>query len=110
MDWRTRLTERQIEKARLKGELENLEGEGKPLAHRPGDAFVDPGVAAGFRIMAEAGALPEEIRLQKQIDALRARTAEIVGPDLRKAAMAELADLEMRRAIAAEARKKFLGP
>lgn len=110
MDWRTRLAEQQIAKARLKGDLEGLEGEGKPLPERPGDAFLDPGIAAGFRIMAEAGALPEEIRLKKEIDALKERMSTILESEPRKAAMAELAKLEMRRAIAIEARKKFLGP
>ncbi len=109
MDWRSRLTERQIEKARLKGELSNLSGEGEPLPDRTGDAFTDPGMAAGFRIMAEAGALPEEIVLGRKIDALKREMRDILDPDKRKAAMAELARLEMKRAIAREARKKFIG-
>ena len=69
MTWLSRLIERQIQKARLKGDLENLEGEGAPLPERPGDAFVEPGLAAGFRVMAEAGVVPEEITLKKQIAA-----------------------------------------
>ena len=37
------------------------------LPDRPGDAFVSAGDAVGFRIMAEAGVLPEEITLKKQV-------------------------------------------
>ena len=48
MSWLSRLAERQIQKARLKGELQGLEGEGKPLPERPGDAFVSAGDAAGW--------------------------------------------------------------
>ena len=61
MSWLSRLAERQILKTQLKGGLQGLAGEGKPLPDRPGDAFVSAGDAAAFRIMAEAGALPEEI-------------------------------------------------
>lgn len=108
MSWLSRLAERQIQKARLKGDLQGLEGEGKPLPDRPGDAFVSPGDAVGFRIMAEAGVLPEEIALKKQVAAQRAHLATLTDEAERKAAMAELARLEMRQAIAEEARRRFL--
>lgn len=102
------LIERQIQKARLEGKLSGLEGEGKPLPERPGDAFVGAAEAAGFRIMAEAGVVPEEISLKKQAEVQRVHLATLSDPDARKAAMAELARLEMRRAIAEEARRKFM--
>jgi hypothetical protein len=108
MSWLTRLIERQIAKARAKGELEGLEGEGRPLPERPGDTFVSAGDAAGYRIMAEAGVLPEEITLRKQVEAQREKLAGLTDPAERKAAMAELARLEMRRSIAEEARKRFM--
>lgn len=108
MNWLSRLAEQQITKARLKGQLQGLEGEGKPLPDRPEQAFVDPGDAVGFRIMAEAGVLPEEIVLKKQVLAQRAVLASLTDPAARKAAMAELARQEMRQAIAEEARRKFL--
>lgn len=108
--WLDRLAERQMLKARATGRLSNLEGEGKPLPDRPGDAFIDPGDALGFRIMAEAGVLPEEIALKKQIAEARARYRALTGEAERTAAMAEIARLELRRAIAEEARKAFLKP
>ncbi len=108
MSWLSRLAERQIQKARLKGQLQGLEGEGKPLPDRPGDAFVSPGDAIGFRIMAEAGVLPEEITLKKQVAAQRAELAALTDDGARKTAMARLAQLEMRLAIAEESRRKFL--
>lgn len=108
MTWLSRLAERQIQKARLKGQLQGLQGEGKPLPDRPGDAFISPGDAVGFRIMAEAGVLPEEITLKKLVIVQRAHLATLTDPAARKAAMAKLADLEMRQAIAEESRRKFL--
>jgi hypothetical protein len=108
MSWLSRLAERQIQKARLKGQLDHLQGEGNPLPDRPGDAFISPGDAVGFRIMAQAGVLPEEITLKKQVAAQRAHLATLTDEADRKAAMAELARLEMLQAIAEEARRKFL--
>lgn len=108
MSWLSRLAERQIQKARLKGYLQGLKGEGEPLPDRPGDAFVSAGDAVGFRIMAEAGVLPEEIVLKKQAAAQRALLATLTDEAERKAAMAELARIEMRQAIAEESRRKFM--
>ena len=108
MSWLSRLAERRIQTARLKGQLQSLEGEGHPLPDRPGDAFISPGDAVGFRIMAQAGVLPEEIILKRQVEAQRARLAALTDAADRKEAMAELAWLEMRQAIAEEARRKFL--
>ncbi len=108
MSWLSRLAERQIQKARLKGQLQGLEGEGKPLPDRPGDAFVSAGDAVGFRIMAQAGVLPEEITLKKQAAAQRAHLATLTDAAARKEAMARLAQIEMRQAIAEDSRRKFL--
>jgi len=108
MSWLSRLAERKIQKARLKGQLQGLPGEGKPLPDRPGDAFVPAGDAIGFRIMAEAGVLPEEIVLKKQAAAQRALLATLTDETARKDAMAELARIEMKQAIAEESRRKFL--
>lgn len=89
------------------GELSGLAGEGQPLPDRRGEDLVDPGMAAGMRIMAEAGALPEEFTLKKQLDAARTAYPTITDTAARKAAMAELADLEMRYNMARDARKAF---
>ena len=108
MSWLNTLAERQIAKARAKGQLDHLQGQGKPLPDRPGDAFISPGDAVGFRIMAEAGVLPPEITLKKQAAAQRAHLATLTDPAARKTAMTELARLEMRQAIAEESRRKFM--
>ena len=108
MSWLSRMAERQITKARLQGQLQGLAGEGKPLPDRTGDAFVSPGDAIGFRIMAEAGVLPEEITLKKQALALRATLATLTDATDIKVVMAKLADVEMRQAMAEDARRAFL--
>lgn len=104
-----RLAEDRIRAAEAKGELRGLAGEGKPLPHRPEDALIDTGTAVGHRIMAEAGALPEEIVLRKRLAAARKAWQAARGTDGEKPAMAEIAEISQRLAIAVEARKKFLG-
>lgn len=113
-DWRMSralrsLVERQIQKARLSGGLSGLAGEGKPLPDRTGQELVDPALGAAMRIMAEAGVVPEEFGLKKALAEARAHYATLTEPAAKKAAMAKIADLEMRLNIAQDARRKFLG-
>ncbi|MFD3190251.1 DnaJ family domain-containing protein [Sedimentitalea sp. HM32M-2] len=101
------LIERQILKARAEGRLTGLQGEGQPLPDRPEAALVDPGVAVGMRIMAEAGVRPEEFRLKEELQAARAALAAMESTADRKAAMRRIADLEMRYNRTRDARRAF---
>jgi hypothetical protein len=103
-----RLAERQILKARAEGKLDGLAGQGAPLPDRTGNAFVGAADAVGFRLMAEAGAVPEEILIGRQIAEAKARYATQTDEEGRRAAMADIARLDQARAIAAEARRAFL--
>lgn len=99
-----RLAEQQILKAKAEGQLDNLEGQGAPLpADTPGDAAAK----VGFRIMAEAGALPREIQLRKAVEAQRSILQSALGRPSEKAEMAKLAALQQRLAIEEEARRRF---
>lgn len=102
------LIERQIQKAQAEGQLDNLPGAGQPLPDRSGEAQGDAALNAAHRIMAQAGVLPEEFRIKKELDAARAAYADLTDPEDRKAAMAHLADLEMRYHMAQDARRRFL--
>lgn len=104
-----KLAERQMQKALAEGKLSRLEGEGRPLPDRPETAFVDPGEAVGYRMMHDHGALPEEITLRKQVEEAKADYARAGTPEDKRAAMARIAELQMKVAIAAEARKRFMG-
>ena len=63
--------------------------------------------AVGFRMMAEAGALPEEMRLKKEVAEARRELAAAQSETQVKTASAKVADLEMRLAIQEEARRRF---
>ena len=105
-NWR-KLTEDRIRAAEAKGELSGLQGEGKPLPHRPEEALIDAGTAVGHRIMAEAGALPEEVVLRKALVEAKAEWARLRGTADEKEAMARVAELSQKLAIAEEARRAF---
>ena len=103
-----KLAERQILKAIAEGKLDDLDGSGKPLPDRPGDALIDPADAVGHRIMAEAGALPEEIKLKKALIIAREGWQAATSPEDKATWMKQIAELEMKHSIAVEARRKFL--
>lgn len=105
-----RLVEQQIAKAMAEGQLTGLDGEGKPLPDRSVEATGDATTAIAMRIMAEAGAVPEEFKWKKALDAARDTYADAVTEAEKRAAMALIAELEMRYHIAVEARRAFLKP
>lgn len=99
------LAERQILKAQSEGQFDNLKGTGKPL-NLTGDGSAD---SVGFRIMAEAGALPREIQLRKAVEEQTRILAAAPDEEARKQEMKKLADLQLRLAIEQEARRRFYG-
>ena len=103
-----RLVEQQIAKALAEGQLSGLDGEGKPLPHRSGEATGDATTAIAMRIMVEAGAVPEEFKWKKALDAARATYTETGSEAERRAAMALIAELELRYNLAVDARRAFL--
>lgn len=103
-----RLVERQIQRALAEGKLSGLEGEGKPLPDRSGEAFTDMATTVAVRIMAEAGALPEEFKIKKLLDAAKQSYREAEDDDAKRVAMALIADLQQRYNIAVEARRRFM--
>jgi hypothetical protein len=102
--------ERQIQKALAEGKLRGLEGEGKPLPDRSGEAFIDMATAVAARIMAEAGELPEEFKIKKLLEAAKQSYRNAADDDAKRVAMALLADLEQRYNIAVEARRRCMRP
>jgi len=103
-----RLAERRMLAARAEGKLSNLEGEGEPLPDHPEAAYLDPLEAIGFRIMHEAGFVPQELELGKQLIEAREAYKATNDPAEQKEIMARIADLEMRRNIARETRLHFM--
>lgn len=75
-----RIAERRIREAQQQGEFDNLPGEGAPLA-LDDDALVPAELRAGYRLLKNAGYLPPQLQLRREIDEVgaliaMARTAE----------------------------------
>lgn len=99
-----KLAEHQIRKAEAQGQFDDLKGAGKPL-----EARADTGAdGVGMRMMAEEGVLPREFELRKEADALRAALRDLSDGPERAQLLKRLADVEMRRAIEEEARRKYM--
>ncbi|MEM7671515.1 MAG: DnaJ family domain-containing protein [Pseudomonadota bacterium] len=103
------MVERQIQKALAEGRLRGLAGEGKPLPDRSGEAG-DIATGVAMRIMAEAGALPEEFKIKKLLEEAKRVWREAEDDDAKRDAMALIAGLEQRYNIAVEARRRFMSP
>lgn len=61
-----KIVEQRIADAISRGELSNLPGEGKPL-DLDDDAFVAPEMRLAYRILKNAGFVPEEVVVRRQI-------------------------------------------
>lgn len=99
-----KLAERQILKAQTEGQLDDLKGAGKPLRS---DGNADHADAAGFRIMAEAGALPREIELRKRVEEQTVIVKNTADPEQKRRELAKLAEIQLRLDIEQEARRRF---
>ena len=104
----TRLAERRLLAAVAEGKLSHLAGEGEPLPLHPEEAYINPLEAIGFRIMHEAGFMPEELELGRQLDEAKSAWVAAYDDATRDRLMARIADLEMRRNIARETRLHFM--
>ena len=70
MDWAWRVAEEKILEAIDKGEFDNLPGAGKPLK-LDDDSMVPEDLRISFRVMKNAGVLPEELQLHKDMISLQ---------------------------------------
>jgi hypothetical protein len=66
MDWMSRIVEEKIQEAIERGEFNNLQGAGKPLT-LDDDSLVPEDLRASYRLMKNAGVLPEELQLRKEM-------------------------------------------
>lgn len=103
------MAEMQMRRAEALGQLRGLSGEGEPLPKRPLGTVIGRGNSVGDRIKAEIGGLPRATQLKKELAKAKAAYAEAVGADAKKAAMARIAELEMRLSIEEDARRSFMG-
>jgi hypothetical protein len=70
LDWIRAIAEEKIQEAIKNGELDHLPGKGKPL-QLDDDSMVPEDLRASFRLLKNAGILPEEMQLRKEMVRLK---------------------------------------
>ncbi|TJY41741.1 DUF1992 domain-containing protein [Cohnella pontilimi] len=66
MNWFASIADEKIREAIRKGEFDNLPGAGKPLPPED-DAMVPDELRMAYKVLKNAGALPEEMQLRKDM-------------------------------------------
>jgi hypothetical protein len=89
MDPLARIAEEKIRESMARGEFDNLPGAGKPLALED-DSMVPEDLRVAYKILKNAGCLPPELELRKEIVTLKTLTAAIEDDGERRRKMREL--------------------
>ncbi|ATJ81563.1 DnaJ family domain-containing protein [Halomonas beimenensis] len=90
-----RLAEAQIRQALERGELDRLPGRGRPL-ELDDDSLVPEALRAGYRLLKNAGFLPPELELVREIREVESLIARLDHGEERKRACARLNLLRSR--------------
>ncbi len=98
MDALSRLAEERIREAIDRGELDDLPGAGRPLA-LDDNQMVAPELRAAHRVMRNAGFVPEEVRLRRELRELETQVDAATERDGRVRALRRLELLRLRLAL-----------
>ena len=90
-----RIAEQREREAIAAGELDDLPGAGKPLV-LDDDSGVPPELRAAYRVLRNAGLVPEEVLLRRDIHGLEAAIARLAAGAERSAAQRRLVLLRAR--------------
>lgn len=97
-----------IQEAIARGEFENLKGKGKPL--NLDEYFSLPeDVRAGFTVLKNAGVVPQEISLLKEIAQLKERLQKQTDEGKRKKILNEITDKQLAFDLLMERNRKSKG-
>ncbi|HEV3469935.1 MAG TPA: DUF1992 domain-containing protein [Pyrinomonadaceae bacterium] len=99
-----KLVEQKIREAQAAGEFDALEGAGRPVNL---DAyFATPeGLRAGYAVLKNAGVVPEEVQLLKEVDALKRRLEACADAAERERLGRQLGELTLKYSLLAERRR-----
>jgi hypothetical protein len=90
-----------IREAMTRGEFDNLPGKGKPIDLT--DYFNTPeGFRLAYSIMKNAGVLPEEVEILKEIEALKSQLEACTDKSQRKQLKKKIEDRKMRVSLLLE--------
>ncbi|BBB92826.1 MAG TPA: DUF1992 domain-containing protein [Methylomusa anaerophila] len=100
-----KIAEEKILEAIENGELDNLPGKGKPLDLQD-CCHIPPELRAGYKILKNAGLLPEEMELQKEIAALEKFIADCQQEDEKESLRKKLIEKNLYYDILMEKRRR----
>ena len=89
------IIEQRIEAAIAAGELDDLPGAGKPLT-LDDDALVAEELRAAYRVLKNAGLVPPEIEMRREIAGIASLVRHAINDEVRGKALARLALLEAK--------------
>ena len=90
MDILATIAERKIREAMERGEFDDLTGKGRPLAMEEDLAGVPAELRMAYRILKNAGFLPPEVELRKEIATLRELVNSLEDDEARRKKQREL--------------------
>jgi hypothetical protein len=97
MDIIDQIAEARIQEALERGELSNLPGEGKPL-NLEDDSLVPEELRVAYRLLKNAGFLPAELQIRKEITGVEQLLGQIHDTVERSRALSRLEVLRIRLA------------
>jgi hypothetical protein len=101
-----KIVEKKIQEAMQNGEFDNLPGKGKPLNFEDLSG-VPEDLRMGFKVLKNAGLLPEEMQLKKEIYNLEQLISTVeTDLDKKEAAKAKLVDKILRYKMMTEKKKR----
>lgn len=103
MKWYDSIADERIREAQARGDFDRLPGAGKPLPPED-DAGVPDDLKAGFRLLKNAGVLPEEMQVRKEVVTLEDLLAACRDDTERARLDAELSAKKLRYRMLMEER------
>ena len=106
--WRTDcIAEKRIEEAISKGELDDLPGQGQPLRLEE-DQLIAPEMRMAYRVLKNAGYIPEEVILRKEIACIEELMVGLEEGEIRARAIARLNLLSAKLSARSDAKESLL--
>ncbi|NIK68921.1 DnaJ family domain-containing protein [Paenibacillus sp. BK720] len=103
MDFMSSLVEQRIKESMEKGEFDNLSGKGKPLELED-NSHVPEELRVTYKLLSNAGMIPEEMVVRKEIVSLRDMIRLCRNPDEKDVLQKKLTEKELRFKMLMEAR------
>ena len=104
-----KIAEEKIREAMERGEFDNLPGSGKPLQGLDSYFATPEGVRLGYSVLKNAGFVPEEMELLKEINTLKDQAADCTDPEKKSRLKARIAELQLKYDLLMEYYRKARG-